>query len=1321
MLFAEGFDKAGDWIMAHVGGRRSFGIVLVLAFLFFTSAVFAESVDLAQVQNATEGFLKGKSALPAQGGKGGIRALAATATPAGFREVRDEDGTILAYVADLEPRGFIALSADTDIAPVIAYSFRASFPAEADKSNPLGRLLRMDLKLRSKALAENPELKNAETARLWDLLAAGETEDGGNTTFQQWPPEGTTSTGGWVDTTWGQDEPYNMFCPLDPIDGLRSYVGCVATAYSQIVHYHRLCNITFTNSDAYMTRSGMKLDADADLYDFPSFAEVNGYLSSIRTRYSQGEALDDADMAALSLACGLAVKMGYGSDGSGAHTAAVQKALVERFGYYSADLFDAITDAGLVALQENMINAKPALLSFSPPDGWGGHAFVCDGYNTDGEYHLNFGWGRERPKAITEAWYRIPTGMLYRDCVFTECVLNIEPTPPAVEVDATSMGFYAAPGEQSEAQILRIRNNAANLRVESVACPDGFLVDRGGQGYANRLGAFIIDGLRQGASLNVVFKPAQAGDYYGILSIRYADGGVRNVVLKGWAYGDGTTIAAGEVSGTWFRDKSPYFVTGDIAVTKGGRLVIEPGVKVLFSQDAGLTVGQNARLTAQGNDAQPIELTAWNRAAGWGGLRLVNSGYDDVLSYCVVSYAKKNAGLDPQSGSTTVSDVDLLGGGLYCEASDPLIENCRFTNNTGGKAGAIYCLDSYPIISNTLIANNTSIGGDTQCGGICCDESGLAEIWNCTIVNNFPGGLFSTSWDGINVVNSIFWGNDRYQIQMAECRPNVTFCAVQGGYPGEGNMAVDPCFLDPSGGAGTDYDGASANWTLRPGSPCINSGTLVAELPETDLAGAARVHCEVLDLGAYESQANLPLLTATPSTTIDAGFVSVDSSKTVVVELANTGTDEFRITDTSVAEGAFTLEATVQDKVLAPGGVAQVRVRFRPTQEKVYKGTLTVRSTSSNAPTMTIALRGVGVAGTVVPAGAVKGTWKRAGSPYTVTGDISVAKNQTLTIEPGVVVRFAGRFSLTVGYRATLKAVGTEQDKILFTATDLQDGWTGIRFINSSTEDQLKYCTIEYAFKDRTRDGGFQGLYGGAILCAGSEDDDPGYGLISGPTIDSCRIANNYAQTGGAIMCYAGGYATITNNVIVDNGADLDGGAIALYGADCTITNNVIARNEATIGGGLMNWLSAPTIRNNTIVANRPAAMHLDTTIIPGWPSVSVPIVNNIIWQNEIWMSESVGSSEYSVRYNDIQGGWTGTGNIAVDPLFADPENDDFHLKSQAGRWDPVSKSWVLDGVTSPCIDAGDPSTSIANEPQPRGLRVNMGAYGGTSQASKSP
>ena len=97
---------------------------------------------------------------------------------------------------------------------------------------------------------------------------------------------------------------------------------------------------------------------------------------------------------------------------------------------------------------------------------------------------------------------------------------------------------------------------------------------------------------------------------------------------------------------------------------------------------------------------------------------------------------------------------------------------------------------------------------------------------------------------------------------------------------------------------------------------------------------------------------------------------------------------------------------------------------------------------------------------------------------------------------------------------------------------------------------------------------------------------------------------------------------------------------------------------------------------------------------------------------------------------------------MGMDPLFArpgywaDPEdlsrpgnpndlnafwvNGDHHLKSQAGRWDPNAGTWVQDDVTSPCIDAGDPMSPIGLEPFPNGGIVNMGAYGGTAEASKS-
>jgi hypothetical protein len=79
-----------------------------------------------------------------------------------------------------------------------------------------------------------------------------------------------------------------------------------------------------------------------------------------------------------------------------------------------------------------------------------------------------------------------------------------------------------------------------------------------------------------------------------------------------------------------------------------------------------------------------------------------------------------------------------------------------------------------------------------------------------------------------------------------------------------------------------------------------------------------------------------------------------------------------------------------------------------------------------------------------------------------------------------------------------------------------------------------------------------------------------------------------------------------------------------------------------------------------------------------------------------------------------------GAGNIDVDPCFADAASDDYHLKSQAGRWDPVSQNWVPDANTSPCIDGGDISSPIGDEPFPNGGIINMGAYGGTAEASKS-
>jgi len=137
------------------------------------------------------------------------------------------------------------------------------------------------------------------------------------------------------------------------------------------------------------------------------------------------------------------------------------------------------------------------------------------------------------------------------------------------------------------------------------------------------------------------------------------------------------------------------------------------------------------------------------------------------------------------------------------------------------------------------------------------------------------------------------------------------------------------------------------------------------------------------------------------------------------------------------------------------------------------------------------------------------------------------------------------------------------------------------------------------------------------------------------------------------------------------------------------------------------------------------------------------PVLTNCIvfWNSPNQLYASAGDADLLVKYSNIQGGWPGEGNINVDPCFAEPgrwdddvwRDGDYHLKSQVGRWEPSENpksefrnpklaegSWVKDEVTSLCIDAGDPASPIGLEPFPNGGIINMGAYGGTAEASKS-
>jgi hypothetical protein len=135
---------------------------------------------------------------------------------------------------------------------------------------------------------------------------------------------------------------------------------------------------------------------------------------------------------------------------------------------------------------------------------------------------------------------------------------------------------------------------------------------------------------------------------------------------------------------------------------------------------------------------------------------------------------------------------------------------------------------------------------------------------------------------------------------------------------------------------------------------------------------------------------------------------------------------------------------------------------------------------------------------------------------------------------------------------------------------------------------------------------------------------------------------------------------------------------------------------------------SSPTLSNLTIVDNMYGIEASDD---------SLPDISNIIFWNNIYGDLFGCQARYSLMSDAI----VGQGNINVDPFFVDERSGDYRLRSNRGRYWPEHDVWVLDSLTSPCIDGGDPNMGTLEELIPNGNRINMGAYGGTAQASLSP
>ena len=204
----------------------------------------------------------------------------------------------------------------------------------------------------------------------------------------------------------------------------------------------------------------------------------------------------------------------------------------------------------------------------------------------------------------------------------------------------------------------------------------------------------------------------------------------------------------------------------------------------------------------------------------------------------------------------------------------------------------------------------------------------------------------------------------------------------------------------------------------------------------------------------------------------------------------------------------------------------------------------------------------------------------------------------------------------------------------------------------------------------------------------------------------------------------------------IGNSGFIAAGAVDVGSGILIATGCVFSGNSSRYGGGAISSRGQIfKLSNCTFVGNRGQYSTLEYLLFGSLP---LQLTQCIIWDGpRPFGSHGLTLPPVDVAYSDIQGGYPGEGNIDVDPCFVDPGhwdpngtadnlNDDFwvagdyHLKSQAGHWDRAAETWICDEVTSRCIDAGDPNAPLGTEPFPNGGYINLGAYGGTAEASKS-
>lgn len=378
-------------------------MLFFLAIFCLAIELHAAQMDKTQVRQAAQNWLDRNKIFQHEADKGNTYRVETVSEIA-----KDQQNNPLAFHVNLSPKGYLIISGNDLIFPVITFSAKSDLNLLDHPDNAFRTLLLGDLDQCRRALAEivskgvaggTPQNNTgSKNQLLWQKLL---TQENSLENLIVKAASDSPLIGPFMTTTWNQNRHYNALCPTDSQASTYYYgrmpTGCVATAGGQLMKYYNWPT-RGTGSHSYFDEiEGVDTFLAAGFSDPYDWAAM---LDAYNPWYEESQENVDA-VSELLYELGVAIEINYDHNGSSASIVDLNSSLNSHF-YYEAGSFINRSDdeAAFDAAVRNNIIAQQVVVTTYP-----GHAVVVDGLDEeDGEgyYHINYGWG-----GLNNGWYKL--------------------------------------------------------------------------------------------------------------------------------------------------------------------------------------------------------------------------------------------------------------------------------------------------------------------------------------------------------------------------------------------------------------------------------------------------------------------------------------------------------------------------------------------------------------------------------------------------------------------------------------------------------------------------------------------------------------------------------------------------------------------------------------------------------------------------------------------------------------------------------------------------------------------------------------------------